>query len=89
MTQINTKRIGRRKPRIARTNFNARAFAELGSTLFETSAKRAEQAIGTPSIARQVVEKAAALCRAMLGVPVLQKSLFVFICVHSWFESPA
>jgi hypothetical protein len=33
--------------------------------------------IGAPSIARQIVEKAASSSRAMLGVPVLQKSRIV------------
>jgi hypothetical protein len=44
---------------------------------FETSAKLIEQAIGAPSIARQIVEKAVSSSRAMLGVPVLQRSRFM------------
>jgi hypothetical protein len=40
----------------------------------ETLAKVAEHPFGTPSIARQVAQEAAASCRAMLGVPVLQRS---------------
>jgi hypothetical protein len=43
---------------------------------FETSAKPVKQTIGAPSIARQIVEKAASSSRAMLGVPVLQKFHF-------------
>jgi hypothetical protein len=41
-----------------------------------TSSKLVGQTIGTPSIARLIVEKAASLSRAMLGVPVLQNFIF-------------